>query len=59
MHNSVATFVGLLLMSSIGMLSYVFIATIAIATLFVKQHTIADGVSGIILGWGIYNFLGI
>ena len=59
MHNSVATSVGLLLMSSIGIWSYVFIATIAIATLFVKQHTIADGMSGILLGWSIYNFLGI
>ncbi|MEC7871497.1 MAG: phosphatase PAP2 family protein [Candidatus Neomarinimicrobiota bacterium] len=57
MHNSVAVYVGLFLVPSIGVWSYIFIATIAISTVLVKQHTIIDTVPGLVLGWGIFTLL--
>ncbi|MGY8780373.1 MAG: phosphatase PAP2 family protein [Fidelibacterota bacterium] len=57
MHNSVAAYVGLVLLPTIGIWSYVFIASIAISSLLVKQHQFLDIVPGLLLGWGIHTLV--
>jgi membrane-associated phospholipid phosphatase len=57
MHNSVAAYVGLVLLPTIGIWSYVFIASIAISSLLVKQHQLLDIVPGLLLGWGIHTLV--
>lgn len=57
MHNSVAAYVGLLLLPAIGIWSYVFIGTIAVSSLLVKQHQLMDIAPGLLLGWGIHSLV--
>ena len=57
MHNSVAAYVGLVLLPSIGIWSFIFIAVIAISSVLVKQHTVMDIVPGLLLGWGIHTLV--
>ncbi len=57
MHNSVATYVGLVLLPTFGVWSYVFIGIIAISCLFVKQHQVLDIIPGVLLGWGVYELV--
>ena len=59
MHNSVAAYVGLVLLPTIGVWSYVFIASIAVSSLLVKQHQFLDIVPGLLLGWGIHSLVAL
>ena len=59
MHNSVAAYVGLVLLPSIGIWSFIFIAVIAVSSVLVKQHTVLDIVPGLLLGWGIHTLVTI
>ena len=59
MHNSVAVYVALVLVPTIGIWSYVFVATIAISTVLVKQHNVLDVVPGLVLGWGIHSLISL
>ena len=54
MHCSVAMYVSLILYSSIGNISWLFIISIAASCLLVKQHQMADIPPGIALGWIIW-----
>lgn len=55
MHCSLATYIGLILLPTIGAWAYLFIALIAVSCLLVKQHQILDIPPGIIVGWLIFH----
>jgi hypothetical protein len=59
MHNSVAAYIGLVLLPMIGIWSYVFIASIAVSSLLVKQHQFMDIIPGLLLGWGIHSLVSV
>ena len=49
----------LVLLPSIGIWSFIFIAVIAVSSVLVKQHTVLDIVPGLLLGWGIHTLVTI